>query len=340
MGRVELIVALNATEEAARRNKGLVADKELDKLENGEPIPVSMSCLAEADVCSGCGHYAKKEAEYCDDRICQFGGLKKNKGKTFSDGFTLYADTQAPLFFDISHVRVPADRIAYTLVKLAHKEKQSYDLPSYVYYYKAKEKDVNNVLDSRVNILKELKNLEEKVNSHEKITKVALFDYAFLNYKGVKDLEKELLLKYDIDDLTANKILMPLDIFNEKYTKFENVNLKKVANWLYSNISENPQIYELLVDNPFEVKKQSNLNLKNKFLVYNMSNEGLKKKAELNLLKNNEINYNYEVSDNNFNEEEMKLSVLYGLYQISFAEKNNIPLELIISYNKWNSKII
>jgi hypothetical protein len=134
---------------------------------------------------------------------------------------------------------------------------------------------------------------------------------------------------------------MPLDIFNEKFTKFENVNLKKVASYLYSNILENPQIYELLIDNPFEVKKATNANLKDKFLIYNLSSESLRKKAEYNILKNSKITYNNELNtDREFNENEMKLALLYGLYQISFVEKNNIPPELIISYNKWNSTTI
>lgn len=45
MKRIELIIALNGTKEAADRNKGLVADKELEKLAKGEDLPVSMSCF-------------------------------------------------------------------------------------------------------------------------------------------------------------------------------------------------------------------------------------------------------------------------------------------------------
>ncbi len=45
MARVELICALNANEAAARRNGGLVADRELQKLASGKDIPVSMACV-------------------------------------------------------------------------------------------------------------------------------------------------------------------------------------------------------------------------------------------------------------------------------------------------------
>jgi len=44
MKRIELLVALNATKEAADRNDGLVADEEMEKLAKGESIPVSMAC--------------------------------------------------------------------------------------------------------------------------------------------------------------------------------------------------------------------------------------------------------------------------------------------------------
>lgn len=43
--RIELVAALNATQEAADRNSGLVADIEIEKLARGEDIPVSMGCV-------------------------------------------------------------------------------------------------------------------------------------------------------------------------------------------------------------------------------------------------------------------------------------------------------
>lgn len=55
MRRVELLVGLNATKEAAERNGGLVADKELEKLARGEDLPVSMSCSVPHDVCFAAG---------------------------------------------------------------------------------------------------------------------------------------------------------------------------------------------------------------------------------------------------------------------------------------------
>ena len=126
MHRIELICALNASKEAAARNGGLLADKEMEKLARGDDIGVSMACKIPFDVCSGCGNKARTRAEYCDSvengGMCKAGGLKHNLGRVLSDGHILHADNPDPTFFDISHVFRPADRIAYisgTLQKAA-----------------------------------------------------------------------------------------------------------------------------------------------------------------------------------------------------------------------------
>ena len=120
MHRVELIVALNSNEKAAQANHGLVADKEMEKLASDKPLAVSMACRVPFDECSFCKNRASTRDEYCTDikhgGHCKAGGLKNNLGKIVSvDGelHHLHADNTKPYFFDISHVFVPADRIAY-----------------------------------------------------------------------------------------------------------------------------------------------------------------------------------------------------------------------------------
>lgn len=51
MQRVELAVALNGSPEAARRNGGIFADREMEKLAQGKDIPVSMAARVPFDVC-------------------------------------------------------------------------------------------------------------------------------------------------------------------------------------------------------------------------------------------------------------------------------------------------
>lgn len=115
MGRVELLLALNKTKAAAERNKGLVADKELEKIARGQDVPVSMSCTIDYDVCQapGCEKKAKTRDYYCDEDSCTYFGCKNGLTKVAADGFIQHVDNPHPMWFDISHVDFPADRIAY-----------------------------------------------------------------------------------------------------------------------------------------------------------------------------------------------------------------------------------
>src|SRR3990167_6892678 len=126
MRRVELIVALNGTKEAARRNGGLVADEELDALERGNDYDVSMSTKVAYDVCSSCGNQAKSRANYCrsidDGGHCKHGGLRHHIGRVCEDGHILHADNPINRFFDISKVARHADRTAYVLGKVASEQ--------------------------------------------------------------------------------------------------------------------------------------------------------------------------------------------------------------------------
>lgn len=116
MKRIELIVALNGTKEAAERNGGLLADKEQEKVARGdENWGVSMACRVPFDVCSGCQKQARHRGEYCTADTCKYGGLTYNITKVAADGHVLHADNPDPTFFDISDVYRPADRIAFVL---------------------------------------------------------------------------------------------------------------------------------------------------------------------------------------------------------------------------------
>jgi hypothetical protein len=125
MKRVELICTLNATLEAARRNGGLLADVEMQKLASGLEIPVSMACSVSHDVCSYCGNKAPTRKEYCrgidEGGMCKAGGQYRNIGRLVEvdgDAHHMHVDNPDPRFFDISNVFRPADRIAYVLGRL------------------------------------------------------------------------------------------------------------------------------------------------------------------------------------------------------------------------------
>jgi hypothetical protein len=125
MQRVELLVALNATKEAAKRNDGLVADDELEALDKRGEYPVSMACRVAHDVCAGCANRAKNRSEYClgedEGGHCKRGGCRNRLGFVHDDGFINYVDNPNPVFFDISKVYRGADRTAWAtgIVKAA-----------------------------------------------------------------------------------------------------------------------------------------------------------------------------------------------------------------------------
>lgn len=102
MHRVELIV-------------GIYDDKDPDsiqKLASGDDIPVSMACLVPEDECTICGNRAKSTDKYCE---C----LKKHATQILEDGQQVGMINWEPDWFDISKVHRNADRIAFTLGKVA-----------------------------------------------------------------------------------------------------------------------------------------------------------------------------------------------------------------------------
>jgi hypothetical protein len=128
MDRIELLVGLYATKAAAALGGGRlgrVADKELEKLAAGKDLGVSMACRVDHDVCVFCKNAARHRGEYCDDRpvklarrtvpSCSGFGCAHGLTKVARDGRIQYVDNPEPLYFDISHVYKPAERIAYAL---------------------------------------------------------------------------------------------------------------------------------------------------------------------------------------------------------------------------------
>ena len=120
--RVEVIVALNATKEAAARNGNLVAERTLQKLASGVDVAVSQSCRVKWDECTACGNRARNRSEYCGPAQCvKYGGCRDNLGRTFDDGFYLGVHNPHCTFFDLSDVSDTrgADRTAFLTGKVA-----------------------------------------------------------------------------------------------------------------------------------------------------------------------------------------------------------------------------
>jgi len=84
----------------------------LQKLANGKDIPFSMACKVPYDVCTICGNRARSRKEYCKHAADHLSEIVK-------EGHQAYVINDAPKFFDISRVFRPADRIAWSLRKVA-----------------------------------------------------------------------------------------------------------------------------------------------------------------------------------------------------------------------------
>lgn len=85
---------------------------ELEKLAQGNDIAFSMSARVPYDLCNVCGHRSRTRAEYCPHAADHLTEIMKS-------GHQISVINDAPHFFDISKVAKPADRIAWSLQKVA-----------------------------------------------------------------------------------------------------------------------------------------------------------------------------------------------------------------------------
>lgn len=87
-------------------------EQDLQKLASGKDIPFSMACKVANDMCSECGNRARTRKDYCDH-------LRNHMSEITKEGNYIGAINDVPGFFDISKVIRPADRIAWSLQKVA-----------------------------------------------------------------------------------------------------------------------------------------------------------------------------------------------------------------------------
>ena len=109
MHRVELVIDLENDR----------AQDIIERLNKGEFPAVSMGTRTPSDRCSICGNRAKNTAAYCNH-------LKYEMRRIHPDGRRVMAINDDRLtFFDISFVRIPADRTASVITKLSHVEDEN-----------------------------------------------------------------------------------------------------------------------------------------------------------------------------------------------------------------------
>lgn len=102
LDRIELMLALD--NEKCR--------DEIEQLHTTGELATSMGSQQEFDVCSFCGHKAKRASDHCNH-------IRNYLGEVAHDGTKVCMLNPNPRYFDISLVFKPADRIAYMLRKVA-----------------------------------------------------------------------------------------------------------------------------------------------------------------------------------------------------------------------------
>lgn len=86
---------------------------DLEKLAKGIPLKFSIGFDATHDRCSLCGHVAHTEDGHCSH-------IKHQSGQWDDEGNAIYMISDQGVYHDISRVRVPAERIAFSLKKVAN----------------------------------------------------------------------------------------------------------------------------------------------------------------------------------------------------------------------------
>lgn len=104
MHRGELVIRLDNKE----------WEDDIQRISQNKPVYFSMGCLCPNDVCSWCG---KRISPKDDKNRCIH--LKKEVLSFKKDGTQVVAITDTPIFYDISRVARPADKIAFSLAKVA-----------------------------------------------------------------------------------------------------------------------------------------------------------------------------------------------------------------------------
>jgi hypothetical protein len=105
--------------------------EDLESISKDIPIAFSMACKIPYDICNSCGHKAPQPGDYCPCMANQLGDILQN-------GHTVGCWNEKPEHFDISRVRRPADRVAWSLYRISrtgNEKRASADLASDPLFY-------------------------------------------------------------------------------------------------------------------------------------------------------------------------------------------------------------
>lgn len=355
MHRIELVVALNGTKEAAVKNGGLVADEEIHDLEAGRDIGVSMSCKVAFDVCSGCGNRAKTRKDYCygsdEGGSCKAGGLQNNIGAVLEDGQQLYAENPFPFFFDISKVKRPADRTAFVTGKVANDftkiggaelaELLNISAPLDLY----SDLDYGSSTLAMIKLAREMAARESSLLPNDK--DLAITTYTdFIDGNQMRNVDRSYLLKA----LVNEKIAMTFSDWLKLVTKESDEKIAEAVSavtpclpTVFSDLIEDPLLGDLLSNNSCRAGRTSSSMAdqmaKRASHDCSLDSEMVKKRLWRAVLQGKDIP-RYTKSASTTTEAARNLAKQYAVYQIGFlsdlANDKEIDLtkELVVRQNR------
>ena len=136
-----------------------------------------------ADVhnCSYCGHVAYTEDGHCDH-------YKNNRGAITEDGHQIYVITDNCVFHDISRVRNPAEKIAFSIKKIAHADDFSLWQPGRVRSQSAKYMIKTASGQRRFETLNKLAKIEKEILA---MATSGALDKGIINFFKLKRQQKK-----------------------------------------------------------------------------------------------------------------------------------------------------
>ena len=152
MARVELLIKIPHDDPVWRTD--------VQKLASGEDLPWSMSCKVPGDRCSICGNFAPTKKSYCRH-------LKDHMSELTKQGHRVGMLNDHMVYFDISRVRVPADRIAYSLMKVASFGQGPNDRDEHVFIMPriGKDADPGGIFGKSSEALRKLSEIEKRIEA-------------------------------------------------------------------------------------------------------------------------------------------------------------------------------
>jgi hypothetical protein len=195
---------------------------QLQKLANGKPVYLSMACDVPFDVASCCHHIRKVAEDKCEH-------VKNGLLMLTKEGHQISLLNDRPVFHDISEVFKPADKIAFTLRKVASQGVRSSDeiasemgIPGLILPLEIQKKANGGkpgALARRLELLCKLakieKTIEAKINPGDEAAKLA-----FSPEGGFGDIDDKTVSQLREKDPSAvfgaarrGMVLLPVDVF-------------------------------------------------------------------------------------------------------------------------------